>query len=204
MSRERFFDDKTRIIEEAISLIEHEGYENFSTRKLAARLGVSPMTLYNYFSNKDDLVRETIVFAFNNFLASMQSDLALYFDSGDCPLKGFQIIAWKLLELSQTNPNIYSLLFMKDLRPYYHDESIKERYEYAFRRVAERLSDRSKEDELHYHVYLFEVLINALVRNTFSQRGMRSAPGFGFFIQLAYDRLLAPYECFFGSCKDNR
>lgn len=204
MSRERFFDDKTRIIEEAVSLIEHEGYENFSTRKLAARLGVSPMTLYNYFSNKDDLVRETIVFAFNRFLLSMQSDLARYFDSGDCPLKGFQIIAWKLLELSQTNPRIYSLLFMMDLRPYYHDESIKERYEYAFRRVAERLNDPGKEEELHYHVYLYEVLINALVRNTFSQRGMRSAADFGFFVKLAYDRLLAPYESFFRSCKDNQ
>ncbi|MCX8012910.1 MAG: TetR/AcrR family transcriptional regulator [Rectinema sp.] len=204
MSRERFFEDKTRIIEEAIALIEDEGYESFSTRKLAARLGISPMTLYNYFANKDDLVRETIVFAFNQFLMSMQEDLARYFDSGSCPLKVFKIIAWKLLELSRDHPRIYTLLFVMDLRPFYHDESIKERYEYAFRRVVERLQDPGAVEELHYHVYLFEVLINALVRNIFTQRGMRNGPEFSSLVQIAYDRLLAPYEACFESCQDNQ
>ncbi len=52
MSRERFFEDEHRIVDAAISLICEIGYDKFSTRRLAARLGVSPMTLYNYFQQR--------------------------------------------------------------------------------------------------------------------------------------------------------
>jgi len=64
MSRERLFADKKDIINAAIELLSDKGYESFSTRSLAARLGVSPMTLYNYFSNREEIIQAAIEAAY--------------------------------------------------------------------------------------------------------------------------------------------
>ncbi len=45
------------IAEAALALIEEEGLEAFSTRKLGARLGVEAMALYHHFPNKGLLMR---------------------------------------------------------------------------------------------------------------------------------------------------
>lgn len=198
MSRERFFDDRSRIIDEAVLLISEVGYENFSTRRLAARLGISPMTLYNYFENKEEIVKATIDDAYSRTLAAIQDELKVYFEGDEgCPLKGFIEIGRKLKDFSMKYPKMYALLFMMDLRPFYQYPLIKERYECAFRKLAERLLDKSVEDELHRHVYLYEVLANALVRNFHSERGPVDEEAFEAHLALAYDRLLKPFEKYF-------
>ena len=45
------------ILEAAIYLFAEEGFHNVSTRKIAARAGVSEGTLFNYFSSKNELMR---------------------------------------------------------------------------------------------------------------------------------------------------
>ena len=40
------------VVDEAVALIEEGGVEAFSTRRLASRLGISAMTLYNYYENR--------------------------------------------------------------------------------------------------------------------------------------------------------
>lgn len=46
---------RARVIEAAVELIDREGLEDFSLRRLAAYLGVEPMSLYNHVASKDDL-----------------------------------------------------------------------------------------------------------------------------------------------------
>lgn len=43
---------RQRVLEAALSLIDQEGLEGFSMRKLGARLGVEAMALYNHVENK--------------------------------------------------------------------------------------------------------------------------------------------------------
>ena len=45
-----------RIVREALLLIEEEGLEAFSTRKLAAQLGCEAMSIYHYFPSKGHLM----------------------------------------------------------------------------------------------------------------------------------------------------
>ena len=45
-----------RIVDAALSLIQREGAEQLSMRALAADLGVTPMALYYYVGNKDELL----------------------------------------------------------------------------------------------------------------------------------------------------
>ncbi len=44
------------ILSAARELFSCDGYENFSMRKLARRIGYSPTTIYLYFRDKDDLL----------------------------------------------------------------------------------------------------------------------------------------------------
>src|SRR5689334_5496262 len=46
------------IAEEALKLVEEEGVEALTTRKLAKRLGVEGPSLYNHIANRDDLLDE--------------------------------------------------------------------------------------------------------------------------------------------------
>ena len=46
------------IAEEALRLVEEEGLEGLTTRKLAKRLGVEGPSLYNHIANRDDLLDE--------------------------------------------------------------------------------------------------------------------------------------------------
>lgn len=48
--------DRARIIDEALTLLDAEGLDNVTTRKLAARLGVRSPTLYWHMPNKAALV----------------------------------------------------------------------------------------------------------------------------------------------------
>jgi len=46
---------KERILDVALSIINDQGFEHFSMRKLAAKLGITATTIYNYYSSKDEL-----------------------------------------------------------------------------------------------------------------------------------------------------
>ncbi len=50
--------DQEKIINMAISILENEGFENLSMRKLASKLGVKAASLYNHLPNKIWLVKE--------------------------------------------------------------------------------------------------------------------------------------------------
>jgi AcrR family transcriptional regulator len=46
---------RENIIMEAAALINEVGYSDFSMRRLGSRLGVAAKTIYNYFTDKDEL-----------------------------------------------------------------------------------------------------------------------------------------------------
>jgi len=47
---------RSRVLGEALALVDEEGVEEVSMRKLARRLGVDPMSLYNHVDNKDAIL----------------------------------------------------------------------------------------------------------------------------------------------------
>lgn len=57
--------NRERVIEAAIAYADIHGVEDLSMRKLAAELGVGPMSLYNHVDNKEDLYDGMIDFVFS-------------------------------------------------------------------------------------------------------------------------------------------
>jgi len=92
MPRNKIFNDKKQIIDVALSIIEKEGLESVSMRRLSKEMGVSSMTLYNYVRNTDDILREILILNFNKLyemVYSLMSDMA---KEGHLGLKAYYTI----------------------------------------------------------------------------------------------------------------
>ncbi|GAA1911181.1 TetR/AcrR family transcriptional regulator [Streptantibioticus ferralitis] len=56
--------DHEKIVKTTVRLLDAHGLQNFSMRRLAAELGVTPMSVYWYVDNKDDLLEYALDEAF--------------------------------------------------------------------------------------------------------------------------------------------
>ncbi len=195
MAREKAFIDKMVIIERAVSLIEREGYEAFSTRRLSAALGISVMTLYNYYDNREAILREATLVASDRVWGKLPDLLEPYF-AGEfgSPLRAYLAFAEYLRSFMAENPRLYAFLFDANLFNLQRDEKLIARYASIFARTAPLVTDPGRLDELHRRIYLFEVLANSLVRNLSHQRSELTAERFRALVEDAYAALLAPYE----------
>ncbi len=100
---------RTAILQAAAELFLEQGYEGFSLRKLAERLGYSATNLYHYFTNKDDLLFTLVDDAFLQFA----EQLAAASESTQDPLQRLQAIAIAYLHFGLTYPAYYQLMFMQ-------------------------------------------------------------------------------------------
>ena len=195
MAREKAFLDTKIIIDKAICLIENEGFEHFTTRKLSVALGTSVMTLYNYFENRKAILREAILAAFELLWEGLPERLEPYFEGKNgSPLRAFLAIGDHLRDFAKKRPRLYVFLFRANIVPFQREERIVERYSYTFRRVLPFLTDSAKANELHRRVFLFEILANNLVLNALQGRGNLNEKIITELIAEAYDGLLSPYE----------
>lgn len=65
MPRNKILDNKNAIINTAFQIMDREGPEALSARRISKEIGVSAMTLYNYVRNIDDIRREILIRGFN-------------------------------------------------------------------------------------------------------------------------------------------
>src|SRR5258708_27185609 len=66
-------DFRDRLCEAAERLFAERGPDAVTMRQLAAELGVSPMTPYRYFQDKDDILAAVRTNAFNRFAETLEA-----------------------------------------------------------------------------------------------------------------------------------
>ena len=71
MSRERSLCGKEEIIKVAIDIVDKEGMEALSARRIAKELGVSSMTIYNYVKNLNDVKKRVLIAGFDRLYNSV-------------------------------------------------------------------------------------------------------------------------------------
>jgi AcrR family transcriptional regulator len=67
--------NREMLIEAALDLVDEEGLAALNLRKLAARLGISAMTPYQYFNNKSDLLSAMVGHALAPLAGDLDSSL---------------------------------------------------------------------------------------------------------------------------------
>ncbi|MGW0749610.1 TetR/AcrR family transcriptional regulator [Streptomyces sp. NPDC002587] len=95
---------RTRIVEAAAALVDAEGLEAVSTRRLAAALGVSGPSLYNHFRTKDEIL-EAVADA-----VSARVDLSVFETCGPDWRSALHTWAHSYRDALSDHPNIVPVL----------------------------------------------------------------------------------------------
>ena len=105
---DRFRPRAREIVTVARQLLEEEGLDSFSMRRLADRLGVRPPVIYKHFASKSALMAALISVGFEEQAALFEAALT----SGDHPLTA---MAGIYRAYGRDNPNLYRLMYDRDL-----------------------------------------------------------------------------------------
>lgn len=97
-------------IDAADKIIENEGLENVTIRKVADIAGYNSATLYNYFNNLDHL----IIFASMKYLREYVEDIPEYIKRATNSLERYFLIWECFCKHSFIKPKIYNLVFFSE------------------------------------------------------------------------------------------
>jgi AcrR family transcriptional regulator len=100
-------DFRERLCEAAERLFAERGPDAVTMRQLAAELGVSPMTPYRYFQDKDDILAAVRANGFNRFADALEAARA---SAGSARAKG-AAVGEAYLKFAFEHPHTYKLMF---------------------------------------------------------------------------------------------
>lgn len=101
-------DFRERLCEAAERLFAEKGLDGVTMRQLAAELGVSPMTPYRYFRDKEDILAAVRAGGFNRFAEALET--ARDRTPGDVRAKS-AAVGEAYLDFAFQHPNTYKLMF---------------------------------------------------------------------------------------------
>jgi len=99
--------NKKKILDTALELIVKDGFQNLSMRRLASRLNITATTIYNYFSNKDEI----------NLMIRMHGFDMLYRKFKQCvdehqdPYERLEAMIRSYFDFGTGIPNYYDIMF---------------------------------------------------------------------------------------------
>ena len=101
-------DFRERLCDAAEKLFAEKGPDAVTMRQLASELGVSPMTPYRYFADKEDILAAVRTNGFNRFAGSLESALAN--TQGSAKAKS-SAVGEAYLNFAFAHPQTYKLMF---------------------------------------------------------------------------------------------
>jgi AcrR family transcriptional regulator len=107
LSDEAVGEFREKLVDAAERLFGQHGLEAVTMRQLAAELGVSPMTPYRYFADKDAILAAVRARAFNRHAEALE--LAL--ERGATPLERADSVGRAYLSFALGHPEAYKLMF---------------------------------------------------------------------------------------------
>jgi len=196
VGRGKKIDDVAVVVDAAIALIEEGGLEEFSTRRLAAALKISAMTLYNYYADREAILKAVAIRCLEDFNRELDRDLG----ASDSPSLGagadvvrvFKTLARKLLAFGLARPRLYLFLFDSSMGGAREDPEVSALYEHLAAAAAASFSDSALAAAFRKDVLLFELLANSLAVGSIRWPG--SVSGAEGLVDRAYELILARYE----------
>jgi AcrR family transcriptional regulator len=198
VGRGKKIDDVSIVVDAAIRLITERGIEEFSTRRLAAALRISAMTLYNYFEDREAILREAAVACLAGFAGELDRDIESSPEAspaaGGNPIRAFKVLARRLFAFGKASPRRYLFIFDSSLGGAREDPEVSIQYKRYADWAAGYVPDAGLAQELRSDILLFELLANSLVIDSIRWPGSIGEAKCEALVDRAYERLLARYE----------
>lgn len=99
---------RSELVSAAHQLVQEEGYEGLTIRKLAKRVGYAPMSVYSYFADKQDILFALAEDAFKTLARRIEDHPA------DDPIEALQAVMTEYAAFGLGNPNEYRTVFMTE------------------------------------------------------------------------------------------
>lgn len=106
-SQQNITEIRKQILDTALDLIIQGGFQEFSMRKLASRIGITATTIYNYYSNKDEI---NIMIRMHGF-ELLYHELERSYDSHTDPLARLQAMIRSYFKFGIQYPDYYDIMF---------------------------------------------------------------------------------------------
>lgn len=171
---------RERILNEALAIINVEGYAGLSMRKLAKRLGFTAKTIYNYYSNKDELYLMVLIKGFSDLVQEFRAACR---SSAD-PLAKLSTAMHAYVRWGISNKHYYNIMFSMDT-PKYRDyrgtamEKVADRQNRIALEIAQIGTDILKEvagkihsiteDEIPYRLMQLWTILHGVVSLSISR-----------------------------------
>jgi AcrR family transcriptional regulator len=176
------------VVDEAVALIEEGGVEEFSTRRLASRLGISAMTLYNYYENRGAIIKGALRRGLGMLWAGLPDQVSAWRAGGGGPLGAYRVLADHLLAFAMERPRLCRFILTEGAAG---DWNAKDGQIEAI--CGPKGADQPAQIEaLRRDVYLFELLVFALALKVIG--GGETPERFRELATEGYDRLIARHE----------
>lgn len=107
MTKEEIDNTRARILDTALNIIIAEGFNNLSVRKIASRLGVTATTIYNYYTNKNEINLMIRIRGFEKLYGLLTKHAAPFNDIED----KIKAMVRAYIEFGLTNPSYYDIMF---------------------------------------------------------------------------------------------
>jgi len=107
MTREEIENMRGRILDTALDIIIKDGFHNLSVRKIASRLDVTATTIYNYYTNKDEINLMIRIRGFEK-LHDLLTRRSAPFNDIETRIKA---MVRAFIEFGLTNPSYYDIMF---------------------------------------------------------------------------------------------
>jgi AcrR family transcriptional regulator len=107
LTEEEVAEFRERLSATAERLFAERGLNGVGMRQLAAELGVSPMTAYRYFKDKDDILAAVRANSFNRFSDALESALG----ASENPLEQAAAVGEAYFRFALENAPAYKLMF---------------------------------------------------------------------------------------------
>ena len=186
MGRGRKIVDIDIVAEEAVVLIEEDGVEELSTRRLASRLGISAMTLYNYYENRRAIIEGALNFGLGMLVNGLSEEVDAWLAGGGNALGAYRVLASHTLSFAVTRPRLcrFILTEMAVGSGNAREDQID--------KICDPKGAGLRSEHLGRDIYLFELLIFALALKVVG--GGETPQRFRELATEGYDRLIGRHE----------
>jgi AcrR family transcriptional regulator len=108
---------RQKILDAALNIIVEKGFEHLSMRKIAACLGVTAATIYNYYASKDELYFYIRIRGFQ----LLHDCLERAYSAHEDPHHKLSTLAWEYLLFGREYPDYYDVMFVNRSVPKFLD-----------------------------------------------------------------------------------
>ena len=191
MARNKVIYDINQITDKAFQIVNEEGEDSFSIRRLSKELNVSSMTLYNYVENLENIKKEVVIKGFNIFYREVFTAMnGFRISNEEGVASACEIIAGILYQFAVDYPGIFLLIYGRSMGGFKKDIEIRPFYK-LFNQLFRRLKISEKERDAYRIVFkLLEYVIQGILCGCLQENKMISKEEYLSYIHLYLQRMM--------------